>query len=419
VQQYRDDTQKWQKLLKEADNKPDAPTAIQGFLLALRDCCELKQKEANIPNFVIEELTQKAGLDSEQIQKAQQKRRVRMLINDLSAPELEYRARAAADLAQMGKAAKAAIPRLQKALEDESEVFRIRQEAAKVLKQMGEEIPMLIAEIKDGVESLCLVEPPTTEKIDLGNGVILELVRIPGGEFEMGAPAEEEESKNSERPQHSVTVAPFLLGKYPITQVQWQAVAALPMVERELEPNPSFFKGENRPVECVSYYDAVEFCRRLSEHTGRDFRLPSEAEWEYACRAGTTTPFHFGETISTDLANYNGSYTYGSGVAGVNHSQTTPVGMFQVANAFGVYDMHGNVWEWCADPRHENYEGAPTDGSVWENENEKENKYRQLRGGSWNNPPRQCRSAYRLLDDAVSRPKNFGFRIGCAAARTF
>lgn len=419
VQQYRDDTEKWQKLLKEADNKPDAPKAIQGFLLALRDCCEVKQKEANIPSFVIEELTQKAGLDSEEIQKAQQKRRVRMLINDLSAPEPEYRTRAATDLGQMGQSARTAIPRLRKALEDESEIVRVRQEAAKALSLLGEEVPMLIIEIKDSVESLRLVEPPPTEKIDLGNGVILEMLRIPDGEFLMGAPAQEEESKDSERPQHLVKVAPFLMGKYPVTQAQWQAVAALPMVERELQPDPSDFKGEHCPVECVSWHDALEFCQRLSQHTSRDFRLPSEAEWEYACRAGTKTPFHFGETIITDLANYDGSSTYGSGVRGMNRRETTPVGMFQVANAFGLYDMHGNVWEWCADPWYENYQGAPTDGRVWEKDNDNQNQERLLRGGSYGSSPGRCRSACR--NSNYWRDKHFnniGFRVVCAAVWT-
>ena len=155
------------------------------------------------------------------------------------------------------------------------------------------------------------------------------------------------------------------MGKYPVTQAQWRFVAAqLPQVNRELEIDPSRFKGDNLPVETISWLDAEEFCQRLSHHTGRLYRLPSEAEWEYACRAGTTTPFHFGETISPEFANYNGEYTYGNGEKGVYRKQTTPVGSFQVANPFGLYDIHGNVWEWCADDWHKNYQGAPSDGII-------------------------------------------------------
>lgn len=140
---------------------------------------------------------------------------------------------------------------------------------------------------------------------DLGNGVELEMVAIPSGSFVMGSPKDEPERDESESPQHRVTIQPLFLGKYPVTQAQWQAVASLPQVNRKLNPEPSRFRGENRPVERVSWYDAVEFCERLSQHTGKPYRLPSEAEWEYACRAGTTTPFHFGETITSDLANYS------------------------------------------------------------------------------------------------------------------
>ena len=154
------------------------------------------------------------------------------------------------------------------------------------------------------------------------------------------------------------------MSKYPITQEQWRSVAGLPQVKRELKLDPSRFKGDILPVEQVSWLDALEFCRRLSNQAGREYRLPSESEWEYACRAGTTTPFHYGETITTELVNYNGEYPYCDAPKGENRKKTTPVGQFP-ANAFGLYDMHGNVWEWCADDWHDSYEGAPKDGSVW------------------------------------------------------
>jgi formylglycine-generating enzyme required for sulfatase activity len=269
---------------------------------------------------------------------------------------------------------------------------------------------------------------------DLGNGVTLDMVKIPAGEFIMGSPESEEGSCDYERPQHRVRVDSFFMGKYPVTEAQWKAVASLPKLQRDLDPDPSYFQGENRPVEQVSWYDAVEFCARLSKHTGKSYCLPSEAQWEYACRAGTTTPFHFGETISTDVANYDGNYTYGSGSKGVFRQGTTLVGSFQVANNFGLFDMHGNVGEWCADPSHYNYEGAPAEGSVWD-ENINDNRYKNyvdnlvnlmgmdtnvnLRGCSWVSFPNVCRSAYRnfnvrrdLRDDYI------GFRIVCVAGRT-
>jgi formylglycine-generating enzyme required for sulfatase activity len=250
----------------------------------------------------------------------------------------------------------------------------------------------------------------------LGNGIQLEMVAIPEGSFVMGSPKDEPERSDSESPQHTVTLKSFFLGKYSVTQAQWKAVAALPQVNRELDAEPSSFKGENRPVETVSWYDAVEFCDRLSQKTGRHYRLPSEAEWEYACRAGTTTPFHFGETITPELANYNGEYTYGAGAKGIYRQETTPVGSFGVANAFGLYDMHGNVWEWCADQRHENYEGAPTDGRAWLDDND--NQRRVLRSSSLLFAPRYCRSASRNDIDADGRNGDIGFRVVCAAART-
>ncbi|TBR61944.1 Sulphatase-modifying factor protein [Westiellopsis prolifica IICB1] len=253
----------------------------------------------------------------------------------------------------------------------------------------------------------------------LPNDIPLDMVAIPGGTFMMGSP--EGEGYDSEKPQHEVTVQPFFMGKYPVTQAQWKAVAALPRVNRNLKLEPSYFKGDNRPVERVSWYDAVEFCDRLSQYTGKQFRLPSEAEWEYAVRAETTTPFHFGETITTELVNYDGNYTYASAPKGIYRRKTTPVGSFGVANTFGLYDMHGNVWEWCLDDWHNNYDRAPTDGSPWFDNND--NIYQKsglaiLRGGSWGDDPKYCRSAYRsnyywrdVIVDAI------GFRVVCAVGR--
>ncbi|MEJ1929646.1 SUMF1/EgtB/PvdO family nonheme iron enzyme [Nostoc sp. NIES-2111] len=257
---------------------------------------------------------------------------------------------------------------------------------------------------------------------DLGNGVVLDMVAIPGGQFLMGSPGNEPERINAESPQHKVNVQPFFMGKFPITQAQWLAVAALNKVNIDLNADPFYFKGANRPVENVSWYDAVEFCLRLTAYTNREYRLPSEAEWEYACKAGTTTPFHFGETITSDLANYNANYTYtwGACVKGVYREETTEVGSFRVANAFGLYDMHGNAWEWCLDDWHKDYQGAPTDGSPWFDEND--NFYQKqggavLRGGSWIVSPRLCRSAYRVYNNRDNHSNLNGFRVVCAAGR--
>lgn len=238
---------------------------------------------------------------------------------------------------------------------------------------------------------------------DLGNGVSLEMVSIPGGKFLMGSPPDEAQRYDDES-LHEVTVAPFFIGKYPITQTQWRAVAALKQINRELKPDPSNFKGDNLPVEQISWYEAVEFCDRLSKQTNRYYRLPSEAEWEYACRSGTTTPFHFGETIISDLANYSAENTYGDAPKGKSVNQTTQVGKFKVANAFGLCDLHGNVWEWCY---------APTDGSAWIDIDRRENnnQFRMLRGGSWHYNPRYCRSASRSRDIPGNRFYDIGFRV--------
>ncbi|MDZ8236476.1 MAG: SUMF1/EgtB/PvdO family nonheme iron enzyme [Nostoc sp. ChiQUE01a] len=257
----------------------------------------------------------------------------------------------------------------------------------------------------------CLIE-------ELGDKVPLEMVAIPSGKFLMGSPKTELERLESESPQHEVTVPSFFMGKYPITQAQWRSVATLPQINRELKPEPSHFKADNLPVEQISWYEAVEFCDRLSKQTGKHYRLPSEAEWEYACRAGTTTPFHFGETITSDLANYNAEVTYGDGSNGEYRKRTTPVGSINTPNAFGLYDTHGNVWEWCADSWHENYESSPIDGSVWVNQVDNDNQTRLLHGGSWNFNPGHCRSASRDYYEPDHGNGSIGFRVVVSAART-
>ncbi len=232
---------------------------------------------------------------------------------------------------------------------------------------------------------------------DLGNSIVLEMVYIPGGTFMMGCPNDEEGVNFQQTPQHRVTVPTFYAGKYPITQAQWQAV---------MGNNISYFKGEKRPVEQVSWDMAVEFCDKLSQKTGKKYRLLSEAEWEYACRAGTTTPFHFGETITPELVNYNESKPYANAPKGLWRQETTDVGIFP-PNAFGLYDMHGNVEEWCSDKWHDSYQGAPTDGTSWGVGTD--HNY-VLRCGAWCREAVYCRSANRYCYYG-SPGSNNGFRV--------
>ena len=314
----------------------------------------------------------------------------------------------------------------------------------------------------------------------LGEGISLELMEIPGGTFWMGTDDEEIERLvkkfggewfRRESPQHQVNIEPFYMGCYPITQGQWKAIASRkdlqvnPDINLDSEPSefkddplqPPLQEGErektrwDRPVEQVNWYEAKEFCDRLSKLTGKEYRLPTEAEWEYACRAVINDPssveskditqaewnqkyqqpFHFGDTITADLANYDANYTYEDEPKGEYREQTTPVGYFGVANAFGLYDMQGNVLEWCEDDYHENYKGAPNDVTAWlksqflnldnqsysqENDDNKPNKV--IRGGSWNYDPDVCRCAYRLNFNPRDDLNNVGFRVGSGPPRT-
>ena len=261
----------------------------------------------------------------------------------------------------------------------------------------------------------------------LAKGVALTMLRIPAGSFLMGAAETEADSRDNERPVHRVTLGEFLLAQTPVTQAQWRAVAQWQRPEPDgdeewpqtLDPDPvgklqdaERFRRDQRPVVNVSWNEAMAFCQRLRLRTGNNYTLPSEAQWEYACRAGTTTPFHFGETLSSELANYYGTETYGDGPKGEVREQTTDVGTFP-PNAWGLYDTHGNVWEWCADHWHPNDEGAPADGRPWLDANEKASESRLLRGGSWDDYPGNCRSANRNHFLPGVADLNVGFRVVC------
>jgi formylglycine-generating enzyme required for sulfatase activity len=238
---------------------------------------------------------------------------------------------------------------------------------------------------------------------DLGHGVPLTIVKIPGSEFLMGSSTSEEGIYNPETPQHLVKVPDFYLGQTLISQAQWQQI---------MGNNPSNFTGNSKlPVEKVSWLDTQKFCQKLSVQSKRKYRLPSEAEWEYACRARTTTPFYFGETISSEVANYKSEL-------GEFRQRTTPVSHFP-PNAFGLYDLHGNLWEWCQDHSHKNYERAPTNGSSWLDLDASKDALRVVRGGAWNVLLSNCRSATRLYHTPDIRVSDIGFRVVCEIPRTF
>jgi len=234
--------------------------------------------------------------------------------------------------------------------------------------------------------------------LDVGGGVTMKLVLIPAGTFIMGSPDNEKDRDADEGPQHEVTISrPFYMGVCEVTQAQYEQITGR---------NPSRFKGAGRAVEQADWNDAVDFCSEVSQKTGKRVRLPTEAEWEYACRAGTTTPFNTGETISTDQANFNGEETYSGGLKGQYRRETISAGSFK-PNAFGLHDMHGGVWEWCSDWYSDSYADAektdpqgPTSGVV-----------RVLRGGSWRSVPRLCRSGVREWGAPWRTSSYDGFRV--------
>src|SRR6266498_541520 len=234
---------------------------------------------------------------------------------------------------------------------------------------------------------------------DLGNGISLDMILIPSGIFKMGSLPHH--GNPDEQPQHLVTIKSFMMGKFLVTQAQWKAVAGrLP---------PCRFKGDNLPVDRVSWNDAQKFCQRLSQRTGRNYQLPSETQWEYACRAGTNTPFGYGETLTVDVANFNGEHTFREERRGFYFHRTNEGGKFP-PNAFGIYDMHGNLWESCADNWLDDYSSSPRDSSSYQS---KEGRYHVVRGGSWHEPPALCRSAARIKVLGSDAEEFIGFRVVC------
>lgn len=236
------------------------------------------------------------------------------------------------------------------------------------------------------------------------------MVVIPAGRFLMGSPPDEPQRSDREGPQHEVRIArPFALGAYAVTFEDYERFCD---DTKRTKPEDEAWGRGRRPVINVSWEDAQAHCAWLSKQTGRAYRLPSETEWEYTCRAGTATPFHFGATITTDQANFNGNHTYNGSAKGQYRKQTAPVGSFP-PNAFGLYDMQGNVWEWCQDTWQNSYQGVPTDGSAWEVGGE---KFRVLRGGSWGDDPGYCRAASGKYGAPVYRNRDVGFRVCCGVS---
>lgn len=236
--------------------------------------------------------------------------------------------------------------------------------------------------------------------LELAEGVYMELVKVPAGKFTMGSP-EDEVGRDKNEKQHEVNVPAFYMGRFEITQAQWEFIAKQPKIAIDLPENPSYFNRarlqglkdtETLPVENITWNQAVEFCKRVARATGKKFRLPTEAEWEYACRAGSSTTFSFGNALNTRVANVNGQFPYGKSKKTPTVGRTVPVGSLGIANAFGLFDMHGNVWEWCQDAFTEDYANAPNNGRPYDVPGA---IYRVRRGGYCIFKPEICRAAMR------------------------
>ena len=306
----------------------------------------------------------------------------------------------------------------------------------------GLPVPMLTLSTKAGAVTTRLVSREVWQ-VPLPGGLHLELVAIPGGPATLGSPDEEVGRKAyGHRPeattidveeQRHVTVPPFAMARFPISQAQWRSLAGPEHRRgggRELRPDPSQHKGADLPVESVSWHDCVEWRDRLNLWLSKQssalglngkplqLDLPSETLWEVACRAGSPSPFHFGDTLDAAWANYNGSpdYVYPGGRPGPYLQRPSPVGAYGLVNDWGLADLHGNVWEWCADRWHPSPQGGPVNGQVWMEPFEGlplEQQLRLLRGGSWFNDPRNCRSAFRISGRTASHGGIVGFRLCC------
>ncbi len=238
---------------------------------------------------------------------------------------------------------------------------------------------------------------PLEKTIDLGSDVNMVFIYIPAGEFEMGSPATELERDSDEGQHHIKLTKAFYIGKFEVTQLQYRVI---------MNENNSKFGGDKLPIENINWYEAGRFLKKLSDKTGLKFRLPTEAQWEYACRAGTTTAFNTGTTIDSDFANYNAKDAYADGIIGKYLGRTTDVGSYK-PNAFGLYDMHGNVWEWCSDIYEKDYYKITP---LIDPKGPQEGSSHVIRGGAWNEKAYKCRSADRDSHWPKTDRSNIGFR---------
>ena len=281
-------------------------------------------------------------------------------------------------------------------------------------------IPFSVPVLNESGQQISTINKTATYFVE--NSVGLEMAQIRGGKFLMGTSAVEAEKAYgdarkakddltlktvaAEMPQHQVNVKGFFMSKFEITQAQWQAVMGT--LPKEIPPN---FRRADFPVINISWRNANDFCQKLSLLTGKTYRLPSEAEWEYAARAGTDTAFSFGKSINSNLANFMATFPYLSAEKGEYRESPVAVGAFKALNGFGLADMHGNVWEWTADNWSDDYSDAPTDGSAWETDDKESRLYRVIRGGSWGSIGNNCRSSSRRKQGQSYGSTKIGFRV--------